>query len=76
METCLKMWKERHFKDDGIYKLWQALLYLHPGCPAVSPLSPPPTPNSKNPVSVLQESGSLFFPVGAALTVFTHVLNS
>lgn len=33
-------------------------------------------PISKNPVSVLQESGSLFFPVGAALTVFTHVLKS
>lgn len=32
----------KDIKNDGFYKLWQALLYLHPGCPAVSQLSPPP----------------------------------
>lgn len=49
---CKEMWKERHFKDDGIYKLWQALLYLHPGCPAVSQLPTPHPHIFKNPVSV------------------------
>lgn len=32
----------KDIKNDGFYKLWQALLYLHPGCPAVSQLSPSP----------------------------------
>lgn len=32
--------EEKHSPHDGIYKLWQALLYLHPGCLAVSQLFP------------------------------------
>lgn len=30
--------KKKHFREYGIYKLWQALLYLHPGCLTMSQL--------------------------------------
>lgn len=35
---CAGKCEKRHVRYHGIYKLWQALLYLHPGCLAMSQL--------------------------------------
>lgn len=68
--------------NDGFYKLWQALLYLHPGCPAVSQLSPSiflrsvESPVSVEMIRILILNIPFVHRWCRSDNVFPHVLNS